>query len=117
MNPESAPDAMVDAAELAAIARSDKVADHLCQCPECGRSHRHMGFGKPPLKWTAKVWEPGLSVEGVQELAYDPGDGSTISSRRGMLGAERVDPGDVIVDTGMSLHVIKAADFITPPNF
>jgi hypothetical protein len=22
--------------------------DYLCQCPKCGRNHRHLGFGRPP---------------------------------------------------------------------
>lgn len=25
------------------------VNDDLCQCPSCGRMHRNLGFGKPPV--------------------------------------------------------------------
>lgn len=24
------------------------MAEDLCQCPDCGRMHEHLGFGKPP---------------------------------------------------------------------
>ena len=24
------------------------MSDDLCQCPPCGRTHRNLGFGKPP---------------------------------------------------------------------
>jgi hypothetical protein len=45
----------------------------------------------------AEQWFPGKHVEGVQEIAHDPGDGSTVSNGYGMCGAERVNPGYWIV--------------------
>lgn len=26
----------------------DQPGDDLCQCPNCGRMHKNLGFGKPP---------------------------------------------------------------------
>ena len=37
-------------------------------------------FRKRPVIIEAEQWWPGKHVPGVQELVYDPGDGSTVST-------------------------------------
>ncbi len=57
---------------------------------------------------TARQWFPGRHVEGVQEIAHDPGDGSTKGSGYGMLGATRVNPGDWVIEKAPGECVIAA---------
>lgn len=59
----------------------------------------------------AAQWFPGTVIDGVQETAYDPGDGSTKSSGYAMFGEHMVRPGDWIVDTRMAQHVFPDALF------
>lgn len=58
-------------------------------------------FRKKPVVIEATQWFPGIFVEGVQEIAHDPGDGSTVSNGYGMIttleGPLKVSPGDWII--------------------
>lgn len=58
-------------------------------------------FRKRPVEIEAEQWWPGKFVEGVTELVHDPGDGSTVSSRAGVIdtleGPHIVSPGDWVI--------------------
>jgi hypothetical protein len=60
-----------------------------------------MRFRKKPVVIDAVQWFPGTRVDGVQEMAHDPGDGSTVSNGYGFIdtleGAMRVSPGDWVI--------------------
>lgn len=58
-------------------------------------------FRKKPVVVEATQWFPGVHVDGVQEMAYDPGDGTTKSYEYGMIntleGPHKVTPGDWVI--------------------
>ncbi len=58
-------------------------------------------FRKRPVIIEAEQWWPGKHVPGVQELVYDPGDGSTATATKGVIetleGPLTVSPGDWII--------------------
>ena len=58
-------------------------------------------FRKRPVIVEAEQWWPGKRVEGVQEVVYDPGNGSTESVGYGYIstleGPLKVSPGDWII--------------------
>lgn len=58
-------------------------------------------YRKKPVVIDATQWFPGVAIDGVQEIAHDPGDGATVSSGYGTIntleGPLRVSSGDWII--------------------